>query len=118
MDRSLGAERTEVHPAYTSHRVRQAADGSRVGVKFKTDAAGLKLALGSELLSTVTAGCTKANPTVRLFRHACRGSSQAANGSSGTKGTPLGYHRDSRDRQAASAEAPFPAARRGSRAAP
>jgi CYTH domain len=52
MDRSLSTNRTRVTPPISRVEPVKLPSGRELEIKFKTDAAGLKLAHGSELLST------------------------------------------------------------------
>src|SRR3977135_4284589 len=52
MDRSLSTKRTRVTPPIPRIEPIKLPTGRELEIKFKTDAAGLKLAHGSELLST------------------------------------------------------------------
>ena len=74
-------------------------DGSQLEIKFKTDAEGLKLGLRSKLLRTTP--CYTRNHKIRVFRHACRRSSQTGNGSSGAESAQHAHY-GSQDRSLAS----------------
>ena len=67
MDCLRGARRTDV--IHSTHRVEpvELPTGRELEVKFKTDAAGLKLALRSELLAIETADTPRRIWTIRLF---------------------------------------------------
>src|SRR3977135_171549 len=52
MDRSLSTKRPRVTPPIPRIELVKLPTGRELEIKFKTDAAGLKLAQGSELLST------------------------------------------------------------------
>jgi hypothetical protein len=91
MDPSRGAEKTGATLPTPCVEPVKLPTGRELEIKFNTDSAGLKLALRSELLST-DAPDTEANAAVRLFRHACRRSTQAANVSSGAKGAEHAYY--------------------------